>query len=76
MQILSSALELISNQPSPFVKLKSLHVYPVELSMVRNEAKMYTEAKNYLLENSPSATFTMVSREVCTSCSVTRNLFA
>ena len=65
MQLLSSSVELILNRPSPFANLKSLHIYPVkELSEVRNDVEMSSEVKSYLLENSPSATFTMVSREV------------
>ncbi|GJU04597.1 F-box domain containing protein [Tanacetum coccineum] len=68
LEFLSSSVELISNQPSPFANLKSLHIYPIkDLSEVRNDVKMSSEVKNYLLENSPSATFTMVSREVFTS---------
>ncbi|PWA67797.1 F-box domain, Leucine-rich repeat domain, L domain-like protein [Artemisia annua] len=64
LELLSSSVQLILNRPSPFANLKSLHIYPVkELSEVRNFVEMSSEVKNYLLENSPSATFTMVSRE-------------
>ncbi|GKB85321.1 hypothetical protein Tco_0957593 [Tanacetum coccineum] len=64
LERLSSSVELISNQPSPFANLESLHIYPVRrLSEVRDGVKMSTEVKNYLLDNSPNATFTMVSRE-------------
>ena len=53
------------NQPSPFANLKSLHIYPIkEVWELQNKVEMSTEVKNYLLDNSPSATVTEVSREV------------
>ncbi|PWA98287.1 F-box domain, Leucine-rich repeat domain, L domain-like protein [Artemisia annua] len=71
LELLSSSVELILINRPPFANLKSLHIYPVEeLSEVRNDVEMSSEVKNYLLENSPSATFTMVSRE----CANLKNL--
>ncbi|GJR77110.1 F-box domain containing protein [Tanacetum coccineum] len=63
VMLLSPLMELISYQPSPFVNLKSLKVYPrfwwcVELETIP------AEVKKYLLDGSPSATFKEVSCEV------------
>lgn len=66
-------MELISYQPSPFANLKSLDIYPVkELSEYEAPKKqnMSTEVKNYLLNSSPNAAFTMISREVITPSSI------
>ncbi|PWA90117.1 F-box domain, Leucine-rich repeat domain, L domain-like protein [Artemisia annua] len=43
LELLSLSVELISNQPSPFANLKSLHIYPARLSELRNGLKMSTE---------------------------------
>ena len=58
-------MELISYQPSPFVNLKSLKVYPGD-SFVKVLETIPAEVKKYLLDGSPSATFTEVSYEVFT----------
>ncbi|PWA42795.1 F-box domain, Leucine-rich repeat domain, L domain-like protein [Artemisia annua] len=68
VEILSSHVKLISSQVSPFANLKCLHIYPVKKpSEVQNAVKMSTKVEDYLLDNSPNATFRMVSREVSTS---------
>ncbi|GJR77104.1 F-box domain containing protein [Tanacetum coccineum] len=59
-QLLSPLMELISYQPSPFVNLKSLKVYPSDLC-VKVVQTIPAEVKKYLLDGSPSATFTEVS---------------
>ncbi|GKB17146.1 F-box domain containing protein [Tanacetum coccineum] len=61
-QLLAPLTELISYQPSPFVKLKSLKVYP-EVYYVKVLQTIPAEVKKYLLDGSPSATFTEVSYE-------------
>ncbi|KAI7732836.1 hypothetical protein M8C21_022164 [Ambrosia artemisiifolia] len=66
VELLSLSMELISNQPSPFANLKSLKVHPERyLYEVRKleRVKMSSEVRGYLLDSSPGATFTMVSRE-------------
>ncbi|GJZ21213.1 F-box domain containing protein [Tanacetum coccineum] len=64
VEILSSHVKLISSQVSPFANLKCLHIYPVKKSSeVQNAVKMSTKVEDYLLDNSPNATFRMVSRE-------------
>lgn len=66
VELLSSYVELIADQPSPFTKLKMLKIYPANVDSEEDEqtrVSMSTEVKNYLLDGSPSATFTMVSRE-------------
>lgn len=62
-------MEVISHQPSPFGNLESLKVYPEKVSKwvpFKETVDMSREVKNYLLDGSPSAKFTMVSREVFT----------
>ena len=68
LQLLSSSVEVISHQPSPFASLKSLKIYPTQLDHedATMKVKLSTEVKNYLLDGSPNATVTMVSREVFT----------
>ncbi|KAI7726982.1 hypothetical protein M8C21_011407, partial [Ambrosia artemisiifolia] len=65
-KLLSSSVELMSYQPSPFVNLKSLKIHPagglLEVPK-RNTVRMSMELKSYLLDSSPGATLTMVSRE-------------
>ncbi|GJW89840.1 F-box domain containing protein [Tanacetum coccineum] len=66
VELLSSSAELVFNQPSPFSNLKSLKIYPKDVDSkerTQKKANMSVEVKNYLLDGSPSATFTMVSRE-------------
>ncbi|KAI7732835.1 hypothetical protein M8C21_022163 [Ambrosia artemisiifolia] len=56
----------MSNQPSPFANLKNLKIHPEkDLLEVRQHetVKMSAEVRGYLLDSSPSATYTMVSRE-------------
>uniref|UniRef100_A0A251RLJ4 Putative F-box domain, Leucine-rich repeat domain, L domain-like protein n=1 Tax=Helianthus annuus TaxID=4232 RepID=A0A251RLJ4_HELAN len=86
VKCLSSSVELISHQPSPFANLKSLKVYPSNVDLkaekqTQPEVTMSTEVKNYLLDSSPApgATFTIVSHEeVRTARNVTsaRNLMS
>ncbi|KAJ0571151.1 putative leucine-rich repeat domain superfamily, F-box-like domain superfamily [Helianthus annuus] len=63
---LSSYMEQISLQPSPFSNLKKLKIYPLYVPR-DNEAyekvTMSTKVLNYLLDGSPSATLTMISYE-------------
>lgn len=67
MQFLSSNVELISHQPSPFTNLKILMIYPEKWGDCPKEKVIIpTEVKNYLLDGSPIATLTMVSHEVLT----------
>ncbi|PWA93534.1 F-box domain, Leucine-rich repeat domain, L domain-like protein [Artemisia annua] len=61
-KLLSPLMELISHQPSPVVNLKSLKVYPGD-SFVKVLETIPAEVKKYLLDGSPSATFTEVSFE-------------
>ncbi|GKB35046.1 F-box domain containing protein [Tanacetum coccineum] len=66
LEHLSSSVEIVSHQPSPFANLKSLEIYPSLVEKWQLSPKMVnvsTEVKNYLLDGSPGATFTMVSRE-------------
>ncbi|GJR15225.1 F-box domain containing protein [Tanacetum coccineum] len=66
LEHLSSSVELISHQPSPFTNLKSLKIYPKlvnEWNLPKKRVDMSIEVKTYLLDSSPSATFTIVSRE-------------
>nr|XP_043639866.1 putative F-box/FBD/LRR-repeat protein At5g44950 [Erigeron canadensis] len=64
IELLSSSVELISHQPSPFTDLTSFKVYPEVLSeQARKGVNMSTEVKNYLLDSSPNATLTLISRE-------------
>ncbi|KAI7739804.1 hypothetical protein M8C21_024268 [Ambrosia artemisiifolia] len=65
VKLLSSSVELISDQPSPFTRLKSLKIYPSDIT--EPEVTMSTEVKNFLLDSSQDATFTLVSHEVCTT---------
>ncbi|GKA96556.1 F-box domain containing protein [Tanacetum coccineum] len=60
VEVLSSSEELISDQPSPFTNLKMLKIYP-KLVDSKENVSISEEVKNYLLDGSPSATFTMVS---------------
>ncbi|PWA47220.1 F-box domain, Leucine-rich repeat domain, L domain-like protein [Artemisia annua] len=64
-ELLSSSVEVISHQRSPFASLKSLKIYPTQLDHkdATMNVKLSTEVKNYLLDGSPNATVTMVSRE-------------
>ncbi|KAK9048671.1 hypothetical protein SSX86_032363 [Deinandra increscens subsp. villosa] len=58
---LLASVELISHQPSPFVNLKNLMIYPS--NVLGPKATMSTEVKNYLLDRSPGATLIVVSHE-------------
>nr|XP_043608510.1 F-box/FBD/LRR-repeat protein At5g22660-like [Erigeron canadensis] len=67
IELLSSSVELISHQPSPFTGLTSLKIYPEVVSEQAPKGEnMSTEVKNYLLDSSPIATLTLISREVFT----------
>ncbi|GJS37445.1 hypothetical protein Tco_0535827 [Tanacetum coccineum] len=61
LEHVSSSVEIISHQPSPFANLKSLKIYPKEWWLPK--ITMFIEVKNYLLDGSLGATFTMVSRK-------------
>ncbi|KAI7739813.1 hypothetical protein M8C21_024277, partial [Ambrosia artemisiifolia] len=73
IKFLSSSVELISNQPSPFSNLKSLKIFPVDVweepvdvweeDETEPTVTMSTEVKTYFLDGSPGATLTMVSHE-------------
>ncbi|PWA76435.1 F-box domain, Leucine-rich repeat domain, L domain-like protein [Artemisia annua] len=66
IEILSSSVELISGQPSPFTNLNMLKIYPEKVDLkeqAQKKANMSMEVKNYLLDGSPSTTFILVSRE-------------
>ncbi|KAJ0462860.1 putative F-box domain, leucine-rich repeat domain superfamily, F-box-like domain superfamily [Helianthus annuus] len=66
VELLSSSVELITNQPSPFANLKSLKIQPdIDFSDLgeHERADMSAEVRSYLLDGSPDATFTTVSRE-------------
>ncbi|PWA69391.1 F-box domain, Leucine-rich repeat domain, L domain-like protein [Artemisia annua] len=66
LEHLSSYVEIISHQPSPFANLKSLEIYPSvveKLWLPKEIVNMSTEVKNYLLDSSPGATLTVVSRQ-------------
>ncbi|KAI7751517.1 hypothetical protein M8C21_022429 [Ambrosia artemisiifolia] len=66
VKMLSSYLEQISLQPSPFSNLKSLKIYPVYVPSddeSHKRVKVSTEVINYLLDGSPTATFTLISYE-------------
>ncbi|PWA33914.1 F-box domain, Leucine-rich repeat domain, L domain-like protein [Artemisia annua] len=68
LEFLSSHVEGLSHQPSPFGNLESLKVYPKkvhEWELPKEIVTVSREVKNYLLDGSPSAKFTMVSREEC-----------
>ncbi|KAI3698447.1 hypothetical protein L2E82_41998 [Cichorium intybus] len=58
VECISSFPELLSRHPSPFTNLICL---TIDSSMRKDayKVKMSTEARNFLLENSPSATFIM-----------------
>ncbi|KAJ0923791.1 putative F-box domain, leucine-rich repeat domain superfamily, F-box-like domain superfamily [Helianthus annuus] len=63
---LSSYMEQISLQPSPFSNLKKLKIYPVYVPRddeAHEKVTMPTKVLNYLLDGSPSATLTMISYE-------------
>ncbi|KAK1438351.1 hypothetical protein QVD17_04159 [Tagetes erecta] len=63
VELLSSFVIL---QPSPFVNLKRLKIYPEKKCWSEQAPKkvaMSTELKSYLLDSSPKCIFTMVLRE-------------
>lgn len=66
VEVLSSSVELISGQPSPFTNLKMLKIHPEKVDLkeqAQKKVNMSMEVKNYLLDGSPSATFILVSHE-------------
>ncbi|XP_076911982.1 F-box protein At4g22280-like [Bidens hawaiensis] len=67
VEILSSTADQILHQPSPFVNLTSLKIYPAKSTFCNEQAPkkvaMSNELKSYLLDSSPKCTFTMVFRE-------------
>ncbi|KVH95631.1 F-box domain, cyclin-like protein [Cynara cardunculus var. scolymus] len=58
VECISSYPELISHHPSPFSNLICVNV-DTSMRKDAHKIKMCTEARNFLLENSPSATFIM-----------------
>ncbi|XP_076922846.1 FBD-associated F-box protein At2g26860-like, partial [Bidens hawaiensis] len=62
LEVVSSSVDLISNQTSPFANLRKLNIYPVNIQAEAN-AVVFNEVKNYLLGRSPRASFTLVTRE-------------
>ncbi|KAJ0865556.1 putative F-box domain, leucine-rich repeat domain superfamily, F-box-like domain superfamily [Helianthus annuus] len=68
IELLNSAVELISHQPSPFANLKSLKMLPrINCGWKHQHVQviMSTEVKSYLLDSSPEATLTEVPSEHC-----------
>ncbi|XP_071718370.1 putative F-box/LRR-repeat protein At3g18150 [Rutidosis leptorrhynchoides] len=66
VEVLASSVQLVSNLPSPFANLMNLKIYPANLQSDEEGQKkitMPTEIKKYLLDASPSATFTIFSRQ-------------
>ncbi|XP_071702016.1 putative F-box/FBD/LRR-repeat protein At4g13965 [Rutidosis leptorrhynchoides] len=65
VEVLASNVHLVSHLPSPFAKLRSLKIYPKDLYSEEGleEIKMPRDVKNYLLGASPSASFSLFSRE-------------
>ncbi|GJX77884.1 F-box domain containing protein [Tanacetum coccineum] len=82
VELLSSSVEVISHQPSPFASLKSLKIYPLmnlEIYPVRldqepaaMEINLSTEVKSYLLDGSRNATLTVVSYEEARAIKTTK----
>ncbi|GJW60507.1 hypothetical protein Tco_0109842 [Tanacetum coccineum] len=62
VEILCTSVKVISPQPSPFARLESLKIYPAQLEQGPKKIIMRIEVKNYLLDSSPNAILTMVSR--------------
>ncbi|KAK9052830.1 hypothetical protein SSX86_029460 [Deinandra increscens subsp. villosa] len=70
VELLSSSKDLILQQPSPFVNLKSLKIFPETICPFVKSKKapkkvttMSTKVKSYLLGGSPRSTLTMVLSE-------------
>ncbi|GJT78328.1 zinc finger, CCHC-type containing protein [Tanacetum coccineum] len=83
VELISSSVEVVSNQPSPFASLKSLKIspfikglkyHPYIQEQTAMEINLSTEVKNYLLDRSPNATFTMVSHEEASAIKITRKV--
>ncbi|XP_076894689.1 uncharacterized protein LOC143547063 [Bidens hawaiensis] len=67
VEILSSSVELVLPQPSPFVNLKRLSIYPLKQywpEKAPHKVAMSSQLKSYLLDGSPKCTYTIVLREV------------
>ncbi|GJX40624.1 F-box domain containing protein [Tanacetum coccineum] len=73
VELLSSRVELVSHQPSPFANLKSLKMYPV-CRISQGEVNVSTVVENYFLGSSPSVTLTMVLREEITAHKLIKEL--
>ncbi|PWA67766.1 F-box domain, cyclin-like protein [Artemisia annua] len=58
-ECISSFPDLLSHLPSPFNNLISLNIINSNKRKAAYKVKLPTEARNFLLENSPSATFIM-----------------
>ncbi|KAK9052829.1 hypothetical protein SSX86_029459 [Deinandra increscens subsp. villosa] len=68
IETLSSSVDLLFQQPSPFVNLKSLKICPGHAGWVRVQSPekvtlMFTKLKSYLLDSSPGSIFTLVFHE-------------
>nr|XP_043608225.1 uncharacterized protein LOC122580019 [Erigeron canadensis] len=67
VESLSLNLKSVSLKFSPFANLRSIKIYPAKVSEKAEEGEkpltIASELKSYLLDSSPSATFTIVSRE-------------
>ncbi|GJR41655.1 F-box domain containing protein [Tanacetum coccineum] len=64
LELLSSYVQVISHHPPPFANLKSLDIYPLNVwESPEENVNISAEVKNYLLNSSQGATFTMVSRQ-------------
>ncbi|XP_076913998.1 F-box protein At1g60400-like [Bidens hawaiensis] len=66
VEILSSSVELVLPQSSPFVNLKRLSIYPFKQywpEKAPHKVAMSSQLKSYLLDGSPKCAYTIVLRE-------------
>ncbi|KAD3641574.1 hypothetical protein E3N88_30798 [Mikania micrantha] len=66
VEVLCSSVELITSQPSPFANLRSLKIYPANIQskgLSQKKVVVFEEVKKFLLDGSPSASSTWVTRE-------------
>ncbi|KAJ0677849.1 putative F-box domain, leucine-rich repeat domain superfamily, F-box-like domain superfamily [Helianthus annuus] len=61
IKLVSSYMERVSRQPSPFTNLKSLKIHPDRVDKEHKKVNVSTQVIKYLLAGSPTATFTMIS---------------
>nr|GEU89303.1 hypothetical protein [Tanacetum cinerariifolium] len=63
-ELLSSSVEIISPQPSPFASLRRLKIYPAQVNERKKLKKInLSTVLNYLLDASPKADFTLLTRD-------------